>query len=261
MIKKIIRAVINLFGFDVVRYQRDKNNIKKLLNTSPLYQEIRKENPLLFNTNQQLSTKLYTTFCVTKYIVENDIEGDFVECGVYKGQMIAMMSATLLKLGVDDRKIYLFDTFKGMTGISRYDYKDNREGYTYQYNLDRQNKMQKEDYNLRCYSPREAVLNYILQTGYSESNFIFKEGDVLDTLPTSEINKISFLRLDTDWYESTKHELDHLYQLLVRGGVFVQDDYGSWAGARKAVDEFFAENKKKPLLFRMGKSEIATIKL
>jgi O-methyltransferase len=217
-------------------------------------------NPKLFDTDHHQSSKLYTTFCATKYIVENNIEGDFVECGVYKGQMIAMMAATLLNFGVNDKKIYLFDTFKGMEGLSEFDYKPNRS-QSFEYHQSRQNDLQRDGYNLRCYSPIENVHDYIMKSGYPENLFIFKEGNVLETIPEKEIKKIAFLRLDTDWYISTKHELKNFYQLLVNGGVFVQDDYGSWAGARKAVDEFFASQDQKPLLFRMGNSEIAAIKL
>lgn len=258
-LKNVIRKVINMIGYDVVKFERAKS-VNRLKNVSDQYLEILDANPQLFGgyENQE---KLYTTFCAIKYIVENDIPGDLVECGVYKGRMIAMMCVTLLSLGVTDRKIYLFDTFKGMVGLSENDYKLNREGYTYSYNMSRQRSMQREGYNLRCFSPTDSVKEYLLKTGYPEEMLIFVEGDVVDTIPTEKINEISFLRLDTDWYISTKHELDNLYPLLTAGGVFVQDDYGSWAGAKKAVDEYFFENDDSPILFRMGNSEVATIKL
>lgn len=75
------------------------------------------------------------------------------------------------------------------------------------------------------------------------SQVILIEGDVLETLvKTQNIpGKISVLRLDTDWYESTKKELEVLYPKLAVGGVLMIDDYGYWGGAKKAVDEYFAD--------------------
>jgi hypothetical protein len=63
--------------------------------------------------------------------------------------------------------------------------------------------------------------------------------------------QIAVLRLDTDFYESTRHELRHLYPRLVHGGVLIIDDYGHWAGARKAVDEYIAEEGIRLLLNRI----------
>ena len=63
---------------------------------------------------------------------------------------------------------------------------------------------------------------------------------MLDTLPASAPSQIALLRLDTDWYESTRHELEHLYPRLATGGVLIVDDYGHWEGARKATDEHLA---------------------
>ncbi len=77
----------------------------------------------------------------------------------------------------------------------------------------------------------------------------FIQGDVFDTLRCIEKlpDEISVLRLDTDWYESTKFELETLYPRLSQRGVLIIDDYGYWEGARKAVDEFFLKMPYKPL--------------
>jgi bifunctional ADP-heptose synthase (sugar kinase/adenylyltransferase) len=91
----------------------------------------------------------------------------------------------------------------------------------------------------------------MLMTGYPSSNLIFVQGKVEETLPRVIPDNISLLRLDTDWYESTRHELIHLFPLLSKSGVLVLDDYGYWAGARKAVDEYVVENNIKILLDRV----------
>ena len=72
-----------------------------------------------------------------------------------------------------------------------------------------------------------------------------------ETIPGRAPERIALLRLDTDWYESTRHELEHLWERLEPGGVLIIDDYGHWAGAREAVDEFFAKRSDAPLLTRV----------
>ena len=90
----------------------------------------------------------------------------------------------------------------------------------------------------------------LFSTGYSQSQIHFIKGDVAETLENNSNipNKISLLRLDTDWYESTKKELEVLFPRLVSGGVCIVDDYGHWNGARKAVDEYLAQLKIFPLI-------------
>ena len=79
----------------------------------------------------------------------------------------------------------------------------------------------------------------------------FVQGRVENTLPAAAPPEIAVLRLDTDWYESTRHELEHLYPRLVDGGVLIVDDYGYWQGARQAVDEYFGETGEAILLNRI----------
>jgi hypothetical protein len=84
---------------------------------------------------------------------------------------------------------------------------------------------------------------------------------VEETIPQHAPEQISVLRLDTDWYSSTKHELMHLFPRLSKNGVLIIDDYGHWAGARKAVDEYFADQTIQPLLNRIDQTGRACIKV
>ena len=103
-----------------------------------------------------------------------------------------------------------------------------------------------------CRSALEEVENNLLRTGYPRDKLSFIKGKVEDTIPgRMPDGPIAILRLDTDWYESTRHELEHLYPRLVQGGVLVIDDYGHWAGARKSVDEHIAPHKLCLLLNRV----------
>ena len=78
----------------------------------------------------------------------------------------------------------------------------------------------------------------MVKTNNPSDKFIFVEGKVEDTLPNTLPDEIAILRLDTDWYESTKQELVHLFPRLVSKGVIIVDDYYSWTGSKKAVDEY-----------------------
>jgi O-methyltransferase len=88
-------------------------------------------------------------------------------------------------------------------------------------------------------------------TGYDMGRIHFVKGKVEDTIPNGAPSRIAILRLDTDWYESTRHELENLYPRLSPRGVLIIDDYGHWAGCRQAVDEYIHSNKIKLLLNRV----------
>ena len=94
-------------------------------------------------------------------------------------------------------------------------------------------------------------------TGYPSERVHYVKGRVEETIPARAPAEISILRLDTDWYESTKHELDHLYPRLSPGGVVLFDDYGYWEGAREAVDEFLDATGERLLLHRMASGRLA----
>jgi O-methyltransferase len=84
---------------------------------------------------------------------------------------------------------------------------------------------------------------------------------VEDTIPNNIPEKIAILRLDTDWYESTRHELVHLFPRLSPYGVLIIDDYGCWQGAKKAVDEYISENNLRIFLSRIDSTGRIAIKL
>jgi hypothetical protein len=106
--------------------------------------------------------------------------------------------------------------------------------------------MQRDGHNEWCYSPLDEVKRNLARTGYPAERVVYVQGKVEDTIPGTLPERTALLRLDTDWYSSTRHELEHLYPGLVAGGVLVLDDYGTWQGARQATDEYFAA--RGPLL-------------
>ncbi len=190
--------------------------------------------------------RVYALIEAVKYIVRNGIEGDFVECGVWRGGSVMAMALTLMRLG-ERRSIHLYDTFAGMTTPGAGDVTTSGDAAATKFDLLR-TEGNTSDW---CRSSLPEVRVNVLGTGYDESLFCFHEGRVEDTLPGKAPEKIALLRLDTDFYESTKHELVHLYPRLAHGGVLILDDYGHWKGARKAVDEYIQEQGLSILLNRI----------
>jgi len=97
----------------------------------------------------------------------------------------------------------------------------------------------------------DVVRRMIEPLGYPPERLHFVKGMVEDTIPTVMPPEIALLRLDTDFYSSTKHELVHLYPRLASGGVLIIDDYGAMPGCRRAVDEYAAEYQLRWFLTRL----------
>jgi len=183
----------------------------------------------------------YALYSAVRYVIGAGIPGDFAECGVWKGGAAMLMALTVLKYApADPRRIYLFDTFSGMTVPGEND----RIAWNGRPVLEKWDEDKRgEKNNFRWWAViREEVVNNMQSTAYPEDMYFAVEGDVIETVPKHAPGSLAILRLDTDWYESTAHELRHLYPRLSSGGVLLIDDYGHFTGARKAVDEYFSEH-------------------
>ena len=252
MIKKALTKIVNSFGYDIVKHG------KKL---KPNFDEY-KEFIELFEFCQEYTMtsveRMFALYKSVEYIIKNDIKGDFVECGVWRGGSSMMIAKTLQKFNVTDRKIYLYDTFEGMSEPTEKDV--TFKGYTADSMLKKAEK--EESTSVWCYADLDDVQNNMNKTGYPAANISFIKGKVEDTIPQNmPQGDISLLRLDTDWYESTKHEMVNLYPHLVKNGVLIIDDYGHWQGARQAIDEYFEENKPSPLLNRIDYTGKIAVKI
>jgi O-methyltransferase len=191
--------------------------------------------------------RMFSLYQSVKYVVDNDIPGDFVECGVWKGGSSMLIALTLVKLGLTDRTLWLYDTFEGMSEPTAEDRDFSGGDAVSQLNAsDRQ-----DSHSVWCYSSLDEVKANMAGTGYNGSCIRFVQGKVEDSIPGAIPADIAILRLDTDWYASTYHELTHLYPLLRRKGVLIIDDFGHWEGAKKAVLQYFAEQGIHPLLHRI----------
>ncbi len=179
------------------------------------------------------------------YVSQNRIAGDIAECGVWRGGSMMTVALTLLALGDRSRTLYLFDTFEGMSLPTGND--KSFDGISAESQLERD----PQGTGIWCYASLDDVRTNILSTGYPAEKIQLIRGKVEDTIPAHMPSKLSLLRLDTDWYESTKHELKHLYPILDRKGILIIDDYGHWQGARKAVDEYFSDMRDSVYLHRI----------
>ncbi len=182
--------------------------------------------------------RIYNLIQSLRHIEHNGIEGDYVECGVWKGGNLILFKKFLEESKKISRKIYAYDTFEGMTNPDDNDFDISTTEKAEK--LLMQDKEKKT--NVWGICSLNNVKDNILKTIGNLDNIEFVEGPVEKTLNEKNIPKrISLLRLDTDWYSSTKKELDALYEKVSKGGVIIIDDYGHWGGSKKAVDEFFKD--------------------
>jgi hypothetical protein len=180
----------------------------------------------------------------TRYVSRARLPGAIVECGVWRGGSMMTVALTLLELNDTSRNLYMFDTYEGMPPPTEKD-KDGA-GVPAADLL----AVTPQGTGIWCEAGLEEVRSNLLKTGYPPERLHFIKGKVEDTVPHAGLGSIALLRLDTDWYESTRHELHHLYPQLGVGGVLIIDDYGHWQGSKEAVDEYFADPARPPVLLQ-----------
>lgn len=191
-----------------------------------------------------------------QYIQKYEIPGAIVECGVWRGGSMMAVAHALMCQNILDRELYLYDTFAGMSEPTDDDVKQ-VESVPARVKWE---QSKNGDHNEWCYSSLDEVQSAVIGTGYSADKIHFVKGKIEDTVPGVAPNQIALLRLDTDWYESTRHEMMHLYPRLSPGGVFISDDYNAWKGARKAIDEYCEEHGVTLLLNRIDPSSVIGVK-
>lgn len=241
----VVRRFFQRFGYEIIKMGGDYGPDELTI--------MAKVKPFTATSNERISGLINAV----KYLSRNRIEGDFVECGVWRGGSMMAAMLALLQLGDTSRHFYLYDTYEGMTPPTD---KDVTSENDHAMDLLAASAADKEGHSYWCVAGLDDVQRNIFSTGYPKDKIHFVKGRVEDTLPASMPEKIALLRLDTDWYESTYHELTHLYPLLCPNGVMILDDYGFWQGCRKAVDEYFARQTFVPFLAKLDFSGRVSIK-
>lgn len=238
LIRKYLRPLVNRCGFDVVRYQKYPYDFsERHIRIWEAVQPFTMTNPI----------RVKVLIDAVEYLVNNKINGAMVECGLWKGGSTMAMALALKELGDVGREFYLYDTFAGMTAPTEADVSFAGEPAGEMF----ESTKTSEDSSNWCYSPLEEVKQNVLSTGYPDSRIRFVQGKVEETIPGCVPDEIALLRLDTDWYESTKHEMEHLFPRLANNGILIIDDYGGWDGAKRAVDEYLRDKEIRMFLGRV----------
>jgi hypothetical protein len=168
--------------------------------------------------------RLRSLYRAVSYVCEENIPGDLVECGTAKGGSAAMLGLTS-QLVSSNRTLWVFDTFEGIPEPTQAD-PDYEEA---------------SKFTGLFRGELHEVADFFDQCGILQNARLVK-GLFQETLPFTEVESIAVLHIDADWYESVWTCINCLYDRISPGGVIQFDDYGTWAGARKAIDEFLKEN-------------------
>ena len=251
MLKRILSKVFDQIGFEIHK----KGTVREFpIDFDNASIEIIKSTKPFTLTSKE---RTFALIEAVKYVTNHQIPGDIVECGVWKGGSLMIIAKTLINLKNQEKEIFLFDTFEGMTKPKEFDIPSSGRFDA----LDIFEKLKTgDDSSNWSKADLNEVKNNLYSTGYNKEKFHFIKGKVESTLPQFAPEKISILRLDTDWYESTLYVLIHLFPKLVKGGVLIIDDYGYWKGSKKAVDEYFAKNTTKILLNRIDSTGRIAVK-
>ena len=240
-LKKIISKIFDTFGYEIKR----KNNFNDRYGNSIV--ELKEEQRNLIKSFEKKSLaselNLWSIYQSLEHIKNQKIDGDIVECGIYNGNTLSFIGLISEKFNLE-KKIWGFDTFDGFVNDS---FSDN--------DIDFKTKKKINYKKANIYFSFDEVKKIIINNDpYKFEKYNLIKGDILETLNNENNlpNKISFLRLDTDLYKTTKKQLEVLFDRLVIGGVLHIDDYGAAPGVKKAVDEFF--NNKKIWLHRVDMS-------
>ena len=237
-LSKLIKRVANLMGYDIKRTPKRDASIPVEFSKIE-----RKVFHYIFDNKLTMVSpqRLIATILASKYVLNSKIDGDFVECGVWRGGN-ALAAKMIFEAYDCEKKVYLFDTFSGMTEPVNSDWRI-RDGVSA--------KQKFEWVNEVCYASLHDVKKNFEKARVDMNTVKFVMGDVSETLLVDKNlpKNISVLRLDTDWYESTLIEMKQLYPLLSTKGVLLIDDYGYWDGARKAIEHFFQNSDyKRPFI-------------
>jgi O-methyltransferase len=188
-----------------------------------------------------------------RYLDRGNVEGAFVECGVWRGGSSMAAALWMMSSGASMRELWLYDTFEGMTDPTEEDVRA-RDGLRASETFESSRRSEPDARSDWFWAEASLadVQENLASTGYPPELIRLVKGPVEKTIPSETPDRIALLRLDTDWYSSTRHELEYLIPRLQPGGVLIVDDYHYWQGSRRAVDEYFAEIGITPSFSRIG---------
>jgi O-methyltransferase len=247
MIKRILKSAVGSLGYRIERNVRNGAVPPTEFppDFTPQEQELWRSVERYTMTSKE---RMVSLIRAVQYLERNRIPGAFVECGVWRGGSVMAIAKTLIAAGTSDRHLFLFDTYCGLPNAAHVDVDIGGRSAA---ELQRRPVPEQIESGILCRCPIEVAQENLSSTGYPRQKLHFVEGRVEDTVPRHAPSRIALLRLDTDWYESTRHELIHLFPRLSSGGILIIDDYGHWHGARLAVDEYFEKTCEPIFLSRI----------
>ena len=249
-------------GFNIIKVPRNSGNliktrIERHLHRGYVYEDDAFAAIQVISSNTLLPYEpLVTLYEQAVYCERNNIEGAFVECGTWKGGAMGIMALANLKFGDHRRHLHLFDAFEEICQPD--------ENFDDKELVEEVKKLTKIKQFNKELSPLTGIYDQYGGPGTLDINKKLLEEKIQyppdflhyhvgwfeHTVPADagKIEKIAILRLDGDWYSSTKVCLDHLYDKVVKGGIVIIDDYGYNTGCKKAVDDFLAQLNAFPLI-------------
>jgi len=169
-------------------------------------------------------------FCIEE-VLRNNIPGDLIECGAWRGGATIFMRAILKVYSVSDRKVYVADSFEGMP-------KTNPAKYPWDKGMEERSGLYNDYFKVGLEQVKANFASFDLL----DSQVVFLKGWFKDTLPAAPIQKLAVLRVDADLYESTMQSLVYLYPKVAVGGYIIIDDYGCYNACMQAVLDYRRTN-------------------
>jgi O-methyltransferase len=243
--KTMAQKIFNKLGYDIYRI-----GSKQEYTICPPYKDYYTYSPWFEDWFQRIYGKFrdhtlleehrcYIIYQLCRYCLH--LDGDFAECGVYKGGSAFLIADTLMKNSVYDKQIHLFDTFTGMPAITKQDPASNA---VWEGRFGDNSLMTVRDYLREFPSP------------------VFHAGIIPETLQAAEDRRFAFVHIDVDLYQTHLDCCNFFYDRMVRGGIVIFDDYGRnffKTSVRKAVDEFFRDKPEKPIALHTGQSFVIKV--
>lgn len=165
-------------------------------------------------------------FCVED-VLKNNIPGDLIECGAWRGGATIFMRAILKAYSVTDRKVFVADSFEGMP-------ETNPAKYPMDKGMEKSSSLYSDYFKVSLEQVKANFASFDLL----DSQVVFLKGWFKETLPTAPIQKLAVLRVDADLYESTMDSLVNLYPKLAVGGYLIVDDFGCYPACSQAVLDY-----------------------
>jgi O-methyltransferase len=241
--KRLLRPTLKRMGYQIVRHPNGDQR-KPPWDAEPaarhLFEQVR-------DYTMTSPERVIALHAAVRYVATQKVPGAMVECGVWRGGSMMAVARTLHDLGETDRELFLYDTFEGPPTPTETDVEKDPAHFA----RPRRKKAIAEIPVVLQLLPLDEIKKLLYDTGYPAERMHFVVGNVMETIPARAPEQIAILRLDTDSYTSTRHELEHLFPRVSDGGVVIIDDYASFAGAREATDKYLASQGINPLLHRI----------